>query len=217
MHASQTSIACPATTAPHHLSLLSVDDQRQKMVTRQGEYLVANASFRFLRLLRVGRCLDRQKNGKLVDGLRNKTEDKLEKNNHTRYNTPMPKTKNAQNTFTECPCAGATLDKLIQPAMLAILAKGPLHGYKLAQKVGDIPHFLDDAPDVSGVYRILKTLETRGMVTADWDISQSGRPKRLFTITNAGRQCLEHWVDTLQNYHKTIGSLLKTTQKAVRQ
>jgi DNA-binding PadR family transcriptional regulator len=69
---------------------------------------------------------------------------------------------------------------------------------------------------VSGVDRLLKTWEKRGMVTADCDITQGGRPRRLFTITDVGRQCLEHWVDTLHNYHKTIGSLLKTTQKAVR-
>ena len=100
--------------------------------------------------------------------------------------------------------------------MLAILAEGSLHGYELARKIGDIPHFLDDAPDVSGVYRMLKALEARGIVTSDWDISQGGRPKRLFTITNEGRQCLEHWTATLRNYHKTIASLLKTTQKAIR-
>ena len=124
--------------------------------------------------------------------------------------------KKNQKPFTQCPCVGATLDKLVQPAMLAILTQGPLHGYELARKIGDIPHFLDDAPDMSGVYRMLKTLETRGMVQSDWDISQEGRPKRIFAITDAGRQCLEHWVATLQNYHKTIGSLLKAAQKAVR-
>ena len=126
----------------------------------------------------------------------------------------MPK-KN-QKKFTHCPCVGATLDKLVQPAMLAILAGGPLHGYELARRIGEIPHFLDESPDVSGVYRMLKTLEVRGMVISDWDISQEGRPKRLFTITDDGRQCLEHWSATLQNYHKAIASLLKTTQKAVR-
>ena len=98
--------------------------------------------------------------------------------------------------------------------MLAILAKGSLHGYELAKKIGEIPHFLDEAPDVSGIYRILKALEARGIVTSDWNISQGGRPKRLFTITDDGRQCLEHWNDTLCNYHKAIGSLLKTVQKA---
>ena len=128
----------------------------------------------------------------------------------------MPKTKNSQQKFSQCPCVGATLDKLIQPALLAILAEGPSHGYELARKIGDIPHFLDEAPDISGVYRILKTLEKSGMVTSDWDISQEGRPKRVFTITNDGKQCLTHWNTTLQNHHKTIGSLLKAAQKAMR-
>jgi len=117
--------------------------------------------------------------------------------------------------FIQCPCVGATLDKLVQPAMLAILARGPLHGYELARKIGAIPHFLDEAPDVSGIYRMLKSLESRGMVTSDWDMSESGRPKRLFTITADGLRCLEHWTRTLQGYHKAIGSLLKTTQKAL--
>ena len=124
--------------------------------------------------------------------------------------------KKNQNVFKHCPCVGATLDKLVQPAMLAILVEGPLHGYELARKIGEIPHFLDAAPDVSGIYRMLKSLETRGMVTSAWDISVGGRPKRLFTITDKGMQCLENWNTTLQSYHKAIGSLLKATQKAVR-
>jgi DNA-binding PadR family transcriptional regulator len=124
--------------------------------------------------------------------------------------------KKTQKTFSQYPCVGATLDKLIQPAMLAILAKESLHGYELVRKIGDIPHFLEEAPDMSGVYRMLKAMEKRGMVTSDWDMSQDGRPKRIFTITDTGRQCLVNWNDTLQNYHKTICSLLKATQKAVR-
>jgi DNA-binding PadR family transcriptional regulator len=128
----------------------------------------------------------------------------------------MPKVNNNQNKFSRCPCVGATLDKLIQPAMLAILSQGPMHGYELARKVGDIPHFLDGAPDISGVYRMLKSLEKRGIVTSDWDISHGGRPKRQFTITDDGRRCLENWVITLHSYHKVIGSLLKTTQKATQ-
>jgi len=128
----------------------------------------------------------------------------------------MPKKKN-QEAFHQCPCVGATLDKLVQPAMLAILAKESLHGYELARKIGEIPHLLGEAPDVSGIYRMLKSLESRGMVTSEWDVSPGGHPKRLFTITTDGRQCLENWNLTLQSYHKAVGSLLKTTQKALKQ
>jgi len=124
-------------------------------------------------------------------------------------------TDNQDSPFAECPCEGTTLDKLIQPAVLAILAKGQTHGYELARKISDIPHFLCEPPDVSGIYRILKTLETRGLVTSDWDVSKNGRPKRIFTITDTGRQCLEHWMNTLENYHRAIASLLETTRDAL--
>ena len=115
-----------------------------------------------------------------------------------------------------CSCVGATLDKMIQPAILAILTEGPLHGYEMAQKIGDIPHLFEESPDLSGIYRILKSFEKRGMVASSWNITQGGHPKRIFAITESGRQCLQHWMDTLQNYHKGIGSLLKTVQKAVQ-
>jgi DNA-binding PadR family transcriptional regulator len=124
--------------------------------------------------------------------------------------------KKTSKAFSQCPCVGATLDKLVQPAILAVLTEEPLHGYELARKIGGIPHFLDEAPDMSGVYRMLKSLESRGMVTSNWNISQCGRPKRLFAITEEGRRCLEHWNATLKQYHKSVGSLLKTTQKAVQ-
>ena len=128
----------------------------------------------------------------------------------------MSKTKKKQEyEFTECPCVGATLDKLIQPAVLAILAKEKLHGYELARKVSDIPNFLDEPPDMSGVYRMLKALEKRGMVTSDWDILEGARPKRIFAITDRGRQCLELWTGTLQRYNKAVGSLLRAAQKAL--
>ena len=122
--------------------------------------------------------------------------------------------KKTQKAFSQCPCVGATLDKLLQPAILAILTEGPTHGYELARKIDAIPHFLDETPDISGIYRMLKTLEARGMVTSDWDIPPEGRHKRVFAITDAGRQCLENWNATLQNYLQTVGSLLKLTQKA---
>ena len=124
--------------------------------------------------------------------------------------------RKSQTEVTQCPCHGTTLDKLIHPAILTILAMKPLHGYELAKKISKIPNYFDKAPDVSGVYRTLKSLESLGMVTSDWSVSEEGRPKRLFTITDEGRQCLETWNTTLQNYHKAIGSLLKAIQKATR-
>lgn len=119
-------------------------------------------------------------------------------------------------TFCDCPCVGATLDKLLQPAVLAILSEESLHGYELAKRIGEIPDFLDSPPDMSGVYRLLKNLEARGMVVADWDTTEMSRTKRRYSITEDGRHCLQLWHETLRNYRKTVDALLKTTKKALK-
>ncbi len=108
------------------------------------------------------------------------------------------------------------MDKLIQPALLAILAKEPLHGYELARRIGGIPNFLEQAPDLSGIYRFLKTLESRGLVVSSWDTSGNRQAKRLFEITAEGKKCLRHWTRTLENYRKAIDSLIVTTRNAVK-
>ena len=124
-------------------------------------------------------------------------------------------TKQNLSVFEACPCAGATLDKLLQPAVLAILVNESMHGYELALRIGKIPNFLDCPPDMSGIYRILKNLEARGMVVAEWDTSETSRTKRLYSITDDGRHCLSQWNATLRTYRKSVDALLEMTQKAL--
>ncbi len=50
----------------------------------------------------------------------------------------------------ECPCSGGTLDKLIQPAILAALSHGPLHGDKLAEHISEMAGCSTGKPDLSG-------------------------------------------------------------------
>ncbi|GHT24346.1 hypothetical protein FACS189419_09240 [Planctomycetales bacterium] len=127
----------------------------------------------------------------------------------------MAKKSSKPVTFVKCPCAGTTLDKLIQPALLAVLSESSLHGYELARRIGNIPGFLEQAPDVSGIYKILKSLEERGMVVSDWAPPKNDRAKRIFTITKDGITCLEHWQKTLQEHRKAVNALIRTTQKAL--
>ncbi|MGA2617052.1 MAG: PadR family transcriptional regulator [Thermoguttaceae bacterium] len=116
-----------------------------------------------------------------------------------------------------CPCTGGTLDRLIQPAILAVLARGPLHGYRLAERIGAMPGFAGHKPDVSGVYRFLKAMERKGLVRSAWDLSQRGPAKKIYHITPAGRRCLRRWIQTLEQYRQAISALLGSTRRAARQ
>jgi DNA-binding PadR family transcriptional regulator len=116
--------------------------------------------------------------------------------------------------FLNCPCSGVTLDKLLQPAMLTVLARGPLHGYQLMRRVAGMPMFEGRRPDVSGVYRSLRAMEARKLVEAAWDVSDRGPARRLYTITPAGRDCLARWRRTLEAYRDAIDDLLTEARRA---
>jgi DNA-binding PadR family transcriptional regulator len=115
-----------------------------------------------------------------------------------------------------CPCTGQTLDKLIQPAILAVLAEGPLHGYGLAERIAALPAFAGDRPDVSGIYRFLKAMHRKGLVQSAWGVSESGPAKKTYQITAAGQQCLRLWARTLQHHQQVVTALLDTVRKAAK-
>jgi PadR family transcriptional regulator, regulatory protein PadR len=119
-------------------------------------------------------------------------------------------------TLIGCPCTGQTLDKLVQPAILAVLAETPLHGYAVADRIASLPSFAGAKPDVSGIYRFLKAMERRGLVSSSWDTSESGPAKKTYQITVTGHRCLCRWVQTLEQYRDALTSLLSTARKAVR-
>ena len=114
----------------------------------------------------------------------------------------------------ECPCSGATLSKFVQPAIMTILARGPLHGYRIAEAAAEYPMFSGLGPDPTGVYRILRVMEERGLVVSAWDISDSGPAKRSYQLTDHGRECFRRWIDTLDGHRRAIGKLLGAARKA---
>ncbi len=116
--------------------------------------------------------------------------------------------------LADCPCSGRNLDKLIQPAVLAILAEKALHGYRIVQSLANMPMFKGHEPDNTGVYRFLNAMEERGLLTSAWDMSDSGPAKKLFDLTKKGRECLAKWVATLREYREQIGELLEHLERA---
>lgn len=115
--------------------------------------------------------------------------------------------KNLVMDFSECPCSGANLPRFLQPLLLAVLVDGPLHGYKILQKVSALDFFKGAPPDATGVYRLLKGMESSGSLTAEWELGENGPAKKLYAITERGRLCLAEWQKTLAEHRLFIDSL----------
>ena len=61
-----------------------------------------------------------------------------------------------------CVCSGKSLARLLRPALLALLAEAPAHGYDLAQRIAERNLFATEPADHSGVYKTLKEMEKEG-------------------------------------------------------
>ena len=78
-----------------------------------------------------------------------------------------------------------TLDMLV----LRILARGPMHGYGIAQRLRDLS---DEVLVVgeSSLYPALQRLLLNDYVRAEWGPSENNRRARYYTLTPAGRKHL---------------------------
>jgi DNA-binding PadR family transcriptional regulator len=97
--------------------------------------------------------------------------------------------------------------------MLAVLAKGPLHGYAIAQRLACEGAHLGAPPDHSGVYRLLRGMEKRGLLTSKRAESESGPARREYALTACGRACLARWTESLTRYRATINAVLKLCRR----
>ena len=105
----------------------------------------------------------------------------------------------SDNEMNECAVLGKSLSRLTQPSILTVLAAhdAPLHGYAIIQEMAQGPMYGGNAPDPTGIYRILKQMENNGLITSAWDTSESGPAKRCYELTDEGRACLRRWIDSL--------------------
>jgi DNA-binding PadR family transcriptional regulator len=113
-----------------------------------------------------------------------------------------------------CPCEGRTLERHLQPTILAYLADGPEHGHALADRLSGSPPMSGCRPDRSGVCRSLVAMEGQGLVKHLVAASDSGPAKRLCRLTRTGEVCLGKWINTLERHREGIGRLVAMIRAA---
>jgi transcriptional regulator len=93
-------------------------------------------------------------------------------------------------------------------AILAVLAEEPLHGYEIARRIaqqsGGVLRFT-----LASLYPMLYRLERRGWVRGNWETVPSGRRRRCYRLTAAGRREFQpmrkHWNRFFRALHQLAG------------
>jgi PadR family transcriptional regulator PadR len=102
-----------------------------------------------------------------------------------------------------------TLDVLV----LKALAWGPMHGFEVVtwlESRSDGALALDD----SGLYQALYRLEGRGLVAAEWGVTDNNRRARYYRLTAAGRAHLRRETATWLRYAATVTAILTVPRPA---
>ncbi len=104
-----------------------------------------------------------------------------------------------------------TLDMLI----LQVVALGPIHGYAIAQRIKQISREVLHVPQGS-LYPALHRLENRGLLTASWDASETGRDAKFYRLTAKGRSHLKSETANWARLSEAIALILRTAQGGAR-
>jgi|SRR5687767_9040173 transcriptional regulator len=79
-----------------------------------------------------------------------------------------------------------TLEMLI----LKALSLGPLHGYGIIQRINQMSGELLTIEQGS-LYPALYRIEQKDWVSSKWDVNETGRQAKFYSLTRAGRRQLE--------------------------
>jgi transcriptional regulator len=98
-----------------------------------------------------------------------------------------------------------TLDLLI----LTVAALGPLHGYAIAQRLQQISRDVVQVQQGT-LYPALHRLENKGLLAAEWKLSDTGREAKFYRLTRKGRTELERETASWNRLTEAISLILRT-------
>ncbi len=101
----------------------------------------------------------------------------------------------------------ARVERFVEPALLLLLSERPMHGYELLELLPGIAQE-ERRVDLGNLYRLLRSLEEEGVVASEWDESLPGPAKRVYRLTDSGRELLARWADALGEARDVITAFI---------
>ncbi|WP_448521330.1 PadR family transcriptional regulator [Pseudothermotoga sp.] len=86
----------------------------------------------------------------------------------------------------------------LEALVLLSIAERPIHGYDIAKKLSELGVGFEGVGPMGNLYRLLARLEAEGLVQSEWDVLGGGPARRMYKITEAGKQRLSFLADRLR-------------------
>ncbi len=111
------------------------------------------------------------------------------------------------------PCSGKNMNYFLGPwILLVIYKKGAIHGFQIKKILEEWLDGLSISFNMTGLYRHLNAFEKRGIVKSKWEFSGKGPARKIYFLTDMGKECLSRWIRTLIFQKKIINSFIEKAE-----
>jgi PadR family transcriptional regulator PadR len=93
-----------------------------------------------------------------------------------------------------------------RPLILGILRGGKSYGYLIIQKVKELSGGVLEWSD-GMLYPVLHRLEKEGLIVSEWILSEEGRPRKYYSITDQGKKELFKEKEQWMNVHGVLNKI----------
>jgi poly-beta-hydroxybutyrate-responsive repressor len=104
-------------------------------------------------------------------------------------------------------------ERYIQPSLLMGLYLRSSYGYDLIQSIHRFG-FVEQQPPPGMIYRHLRQLEEEGLVSSEWETEGAGPAKRMYLITEEGKEALALWIQHMEKQARNIDNFVREYRKA---
>lgn len=99
-----------------------------------------------------------------------------------------------------------------KPLILGVLQKGQTYGYDIIHQIKELSGgHLEFADGM--LYPVLHRLEKDGLVTSHWNQSETGRHRKYYSITEAGKEAIHNERENWMGVHEVLLKLWSQNSK----
>ena len=89
----------------------------------------------------------------------------------------------------------------LTPVALVLLREESSYGYELMER---LERFGFEQISAGSLYRILRRMEQQGLCKSEWETSEVGPARRMYSITEAGESYLAAWAEACKQYQNVM-------------
>jgi PadR family transcriptional regulator, regulatory protein PadR len=95
----------------------------------------------------------------------------------------------------------------LAPVTLVLLHEESSYGYELMERLEE--EFGFEQISAGTLYRTLRRTEMDGLCKSEWETSEGGPARRMYSITEAGESYLAAWAQACEQYQNVMDSFAR--------